>query len=258
MSAPSLRSTSVLTEHLEYPPVSLVDDIINAVNETMYKCTSAMEKYLLDRSEVDGVSYEEEIRVGVAKLESLMESAVDRNFDKLELYVLRNVLRVPEELLDAGVFRLKHQVGLEVVDPKLQHQVEIELEDKVRELETAFETHAQLKKKVRDLKTVAQRLNRFEDLLVRFVKEQGDDAEGVLRSLRPLDDTLKLLVLQLKRLYIESEENCSMDKVNTVVESTRQNGYRPNSSRTKYIDASADLVLEKLLHPTETDTSHKN
>ena len=42
MSAPSLRSTALLTELLGFPPISLVDDIINNVNEVMYKCTAAM------------------------------------------------------------------------------------------------------------------------------------------------------------------------------------------------------------------------
>ena len=116
MSAPTMRSTSILTEHLGYPPISLVDDIINAVNEIMYKCTAAMEKYLLSKSRIGENDYGEEIKSGVAKLESLLENSVDKNFDKLELYVLRNVLRIPEEYLDANVFRLENQKDLVIVD----------------------------------------------------------------------------------------------------------------------------------------------
>ncbi len=40
-----------------------------------------------------------EIEEGVHKLETLLEATVDKNFDKLEIYVLRNVLTVPEELV---------------------------------------------------------------------------------------------------------------------------------------------------------------
>ncbi|KAL3228617.1 Kinetochore-associated protein MTW1 [Nakaseomyces bracarensis] len=246
MSAPSLRSTSVLTEHLEYPPVSLVDDIINSVNETMYKCTSAMEKYLLDRSVVGGVSYEEEIRVGVAKLESLMESSVDRNFDKLELYVLRNVLRIPEELLESNVFRLKHQLDLEIVDVEKKEEVDARLTEKVAELEAAFQLNTVLVDKLRKLKELHRRLLRFKDLLVRFVEEQTPHDTRLLESIKPIDDTVKLLILQLRRLYIESEENCSMDKVNGIVDDVQENGTRPISGRGKYIDAGAELILNKL------------
>jgi len=40
-----------------------------------------------------------EIEEGVHKLETLLESNVDKNFDRLELYVLRGPLHVPSELV---------------------------------------------------------------------------------------------------------------------------------------------------------------
>lgn len=57
--------------------------------------------------EKDGVDTEwmreearREIEEGVHQLETLLESNVDKNFDKLEIYVLRNVLHVEEGLVD--------------------------------------------------------------------------------------------------------------------------------------------------------------
>lgn len=47
-----------------------------------------------------------EIEEGVHQLETLLESNVDKNFDKLEIYVLRNVLHVEEGLVDW--VRLRH------------------------------------------------------------------------------------------------------------------------------------------------------
>ena len=38
-----------------------------------------------------------EIEEGTLKLETLMENAVDRNFDRLEIWCLRNVLCLPKE-----------------------------------------------------------------------------------------------------------------------------------------------------------------
>lgn len=40
-----------------------------------------------------------EIEEGVHQLETLLESNVDKNFDKLEIYVLRNILHVDEALV---------------------------------------------------------------------------------------------------------------------------------------------------------------
>lgn len=33
------------------------------------------------------------------QLETLLENTIDKNFDKLEIYTLRNVLTVPEDLV---------------------------------------------------------------------------------------------------------------------------------------------------------------
>lgn len=34
------------------------------------------------------------------QLETLLEATVDKNFDKLEIFVLRSILSVPEELVE--------------------------------------------------------------------------------------------------------------------------------------------------------------
>ena len=66
-----------------------------------------------DTDEDGNVVYPEaklEIENGLHQLETLLESTVDKTFDKFEIYVLRNILTVPEDLL--GWIRLKHyEVG---------------------------------------------------------------------------------------------------------------------------------------------------
>lgn len=47
-----------------------------------------------------------EIENGLHQLETLLEANVDKAFDKFEIYVLRNILTVPEDLL--AWVRLKH------------------------------------------------------------------------------------------------------------------------------------------------------
>ena len=125
--------TALLTEHLRYTPLTLLDDIINTVNELVARAVDAAEEGLLAADpaalgfpakyaaenripDTDGEGrpvYEgvkEEVEEGVHKLETLLESNVDRNFDKLEIYVLRNVLSVPGDLV--AWVRLGHYEGL--------------------------------------------------------------------------------------------------------------------------------------------------
>ncbi|KAF2414976.1 hypothetical protein EJ08DRAFT_703983 [Tothia fuscella] len=113
---------SLLTEHLRYTPLTLLDDIINSMNEISFRLVNAAEQGLLSADpgnlgfaqkaeseniipDADGegqpiyTDAKPEIEEGVHKLETLLESNVDKNFDKLELYVLRGPLHVPEELV---------------------------------------------------------------------------------------------------------------------------------------------------------------
>jgi kinetochore protein Mis12/MTW1 len=105
--------TALLTEHLRYTPLSLVDDIINTVNELSSRAVDAAEEGLLaadpsqlgfPKSKADGDDVRERARVeieeGVHQLETLLEANIDRKFDMFEILVLRNVLAIhPPELV---------------------------------------------------------------------------------------------------------------------------------------------------------------
>ncbi|KAL4788555.1 Mis12 protein-domain-containing protein [Aspergillus varians] len=121
-------TTSLLAEHFSYTPLSLIDDIINSINNLTYQAISSLEAGLLsipaerlgfahanngstipDTDEDGNVVYPEaqlEIENGLHQLETLLEATVDKAFDKFEIFVLRNIFRVPEDLM--GWIRLKH------------------------------------------------------------------------------------------------------------------------------------------------------
>lgn len=118
---------------------TLIDDIINTVNELVYRAVTAVETGLNntpatalgfrksdgtdntpDTSILSQSEYDEngesnfpekraEIENGVHKLETLLESSVDRNFDKFEIYLLRNILSVKAGL-EKWVVLDHHQV----------------------------------------------------------------------------------------------------------------------------------------------------
>ena len=50
--------------------------------------------------ETDFPAAKQELEEGLHKLETLLYSAVDKNFDKFEIYVLRNILSVPADLVN--------------------------------------------------------------------------------------------------------------------------------------------------------------
>ncbi|KAF2034100.1 Mis12 domain-containing protein [Setomelanomma holmii] len=163
MASAKQQENMLLTEHFTWPPISLIDDIINAINEVLYRCTDSFETGLLaadpallgfadlygkegrtpERDEDGNDVYPEarlEIEEGVLKLETLMENAVDKNFDRLEIWTLRNVLcigsgagRGEEELVKW--VRLGHYENLQAPskDSKLDPEVLFNLRRKLVE-----------------------------------------------------------------------------------------------------------------------------
>ncbi|KAG7193564.1 uncharacterized protein KQ657_000633 [Scheffersomyces spartinae] len=158
------RINEVLTEHLGYHPLGVIDDVINAVNALLYKCTEAMEHYLKEMKAAkdneiqslmdddglilsnisENIYTEEEIARGTAELETLLENKVDRSFDKLELYALRNILTLPYDLLDEGYIRLLHQQGIDY-GPYDQKQLN-EFDNHLKLLKQDIEVELQIRK----------------------------------------------------------------------------------------------------------------
>ncbi|KAH8595800.1 Mis12 protein-domain-containing protein [Bisporella sp. PMI_857] len=144
-----MADTALLTEHLTYRPAALIDDIINSINILAFKATDAVEKGLLSadpanlgfqvpppttpEAEAAGLAIQrkvkDEIENGVHQLETLLEAKIDKNFDKLEVYALRNILSVPPEVRDW--VRLSHYEGLNFsLDPNAPSSESITLQRK--------------------------------------------------------------------------------------------------------------------------------
>ncbi|TQV94215.1 MIND kinetochore complex component Mtw1 [Cordyceps javanica] len=141
MSAPDNAEYELLTEHFSYPPVSLLDDIINAVNVLADRAVGAVETVLTgippqnlgfghpkkrgapgadpDGSNNSGQSPEEaakrEIEHGTHQLETLLNASIDKNFDIFELYVMNNILTV--KAADRPYMQLAHYKGLDFSAP---------------------------------------------------------------------------------------------------------------------------------------------
>ncbi|EMC92265.1 hypothetical protein BAUCODRAFT_283867 [Baudoinia panamericana UAMH 10762] len=112
---------ALLTEHFRYTPLTLLDDIINTVNELVYRAVSAIEEGLnnvkpealgftlspsqaaatlpSEEARQDALYHlkESEIGNGIVQLESLLNATVDRDFDKFEIYTLRNIMAIGHE-----------------------------------------------------------------------------------------------------------------------------------------------------------------
>ncbi|KAL2074705.1 hypothetical protein VTL71DRAFT_8484 [Oculimacula yallundae] len=154
MSASVNSDVTLLTEHLTYRPAALIDDIVNSINVLAFKASEAVEKGLLAAdpsalgfklppqttpeniaaAQTITSAAKHEIENGVHQLETLLEAKIDKNFDKLEIYALRNILSVPAEVRDW--VRLSHYEGLSFVQDEQAPNAESVREQRRRLRET--------------------------------------------------------------------------------------------------------------------------
>ena len=93
------------TEFFGFTPISFIDDVINFVNEYLYSAINSLKNYVEENCQMKDASnakeqqqqqqQQEAIQHGIDQVVSLFESAIDINFDKFELYVLKNIFRIP-------------------------------------------------------------------------------------------------------------------------------------------------------------------
>lgn len=261
-----VKSTAILTEHLGYAPISLIDDIINAVNDILYKCTSAMETFLNERYGNDETIPEDEIELGTAKLETLLESIVDKSFDKFEIYVLRNLLVIPPELISEGWIRLSHHRGIDFdIAQKPDAAASNELDDKIIELRR--EIYAQ--KHIRFLLQTQSRrcaklltiLQGYKDsLLAMTIAGDAANDDGTMKQIHkdisPVNESI---------LFLASQVTEMMEKIKTINESMSSNGPLSTklgkSGRDSYVNTFSRRAVESAglqLTSSNNETHHKS
>lgn len=247
------KVTSLLTEHFGFPPLALIDDVINAVNELLYKCTQAMEVYLREmREKSDDTLSEEEIAVGTGKLETLLESQVDKNFDKFELYALRNIFTLPQDLVEEGWVRLKHHEGIDFQSHSRtkKHDNDIAIAQLVNKIKLELHVRKILKLQISRAQKVIKMLRMFQKSLVYLGKQAATDEDQLLsekareaiRSLSPIDETLYFLLHQVEELVTQTQKISSKINGGTTLELR----FPTPSMRDIYIDAKLKRILERI------------
>lgn len=263
--------TLLLTEHFGFPPLTLIDDVINAVNDIMYKCTQAMEKYLIERrtkiiqelenqrteSEFEtqdkGKIIDDEIQMGTGKLETLLESQVDKNFDKFELYTLRNIFTLPYDLVDNGWIRLKHHEKVDFCESEeesikrkkeFDEQItnvicQIKLDLHIRRLLKLQNFKA--KKIVENLNLLKSNLNFLDPIMSVDKKESfglSNKSMMLLKTLSPISDKLYFIMNLIIELIHKTE------KLSKTFNSDSNKGLAHNLSKMKFIPSFRDRYIE--------------
>ncbi|KAJ1644950.1 hypothetical protein J3B02_001091 [Coemansia erecta] len=147
---PSEITQSLIVEHFGFLPISFIDEIINAANDTIYRATDALSKFV---EKEQGSS--EATSQAVNKAETLLEHAVDKNFDKFELYALRNLFNIPQGLEEYVV--MPHRQADVDTGPAVFAEDETELDKKLEDVRKQLAVNSLLKTKLNSDSTKVER-----------------------------------------------------------------------------------------------------
>ncbi|KAJ2781187.1 hypothetical protein GGI15_003287 [Coemansia interrupta] len=200
---PSETAQSLIVEHFGFLPISFIDEIINAANDTIYRATDALSKFV---EKEQGSS--EATSQAVNKAETLLEHSVDKNFDKFELYALRNLFNIPQGLEDYIVVPHRR----EDTGPAVYAEDEAELDKRLEEvrkqliannlLKTRLQSdNAKIERSVRRIRALNDQL-RVHDIAADVYK----GAEPVTAaSVRERGDEISQLVERVEKLNFLSQ-----------------------------------------------------
>ncbi|WPK26490.1 hypothetical protein PUMCH_003844 [Australozyma saopauloensis] len=230
MSSGDYRVMSVLTEHMGFPPITLIDEVINAVNEIMQKALVGLSDYLqrqrnnqlkalkgedelLNEKEKEFENQNKlfslhEIEAGLVLFDTLCHSNLDKNFDKFELYTLRNILTIPHDLVDGGWIRLKHHEHLDMLDQTRlgSREEDIQLKNLVGKINLELHLRKILQAQLAKAKTIVKSLSQYkrcvEGLLSAHAntKLTPDMVEKLRDNLDPMNENVYYLLTQVNEV----------------------------------------------------------
>lgn len=261
---------------------TLLDDIINTVNELVFRAINAIESGFAHASPesigfrsppaADPLSEDDtrdalleqkqtEIDSGIVKLESLLNAIVDKDFDKFEIYTLRNILAVGhEEDGDLAKWvRLEHyhDLKLDVVGESGETGSGVtpeELQMQRRKVQETAKLNAMLKAEEARNATVLEQLH---SLLGQETRQEGAPPQQVSpfgflatseytsTASHPLTQNLQHAASQLPVLRELLGRLKSSLATLPSARQARQDGGSVEAKRSEYIDAQSRRALQR-------------
>ncbi|KAL1515993.1 hypothetical protein AB1Y20_002606 [Prymnesium parvum] len=127
-----------------HKPIAVVDEVINCFSDYVCDSADAMEATLAEHPEL--AHKRAEIKQGVDRWQLKIQRSADRNFDKFELYALKNILHVP-----AGLQQEQSEPQLE-----RDHSLDAELEELWARLQQSLATRRELQLKLASAEKATQ------------------------------------------------------------------------------------------------------
>ncbi|EIM20819.1 Mis12-domain-containing protein [Wallemia mellicola] len=203
MPVPEHYKNEFLTGHFGYTPLALVDDYVNHFNEPVGQIMDAIEDFFVAILAEQGLDidsdgkFQNQIRQGIHRLQTLLEHLIDKNVDKMEIYLLRNILTIPDELECIPTAFLPQYCDLEIPSdlPQSEEEEQAEIDQlnaKRKELQ-----QRQLEKLNRKLRSEC----RQKENAIEKQRREAKERETIIENITTLADKHITLTANLKSLH---------------------------------------------------------
>ncbi|EGD82599.1 hypothetical protein PTSG_03253 [Salpingoeca rosetta] len=129
-------------------PTTVIDLVINAVNDYVLLSADSLKTFLLESSSSPFREEPDHVWKAVTAVVNFVQDAVDKYFDKFELYCFRNVFKIPEALPVPGDI----PAGQRAPQPSGENSLQTIITD----INTELDRHAKLRAELRRLKREAK------------------------------------------------------------------------------------------------------
>ncbi|TDL22005.1 Mis12-domain-containing protein, partial [Rickenella mellea] len=157
---------TLLPEILGFSPQLLLDDIVNAAQQSIFDCIDGLDaiatQWGQNWKKRTGEDVAQEFEQGIVTFQTLLESHTDLAFDFFETWSLRNIFSFPEGL----PIVVPHQKGLDLNEPA---EEEVELLAEIEELRQQITNQRKLKRMyTKAVRISATNLRRSEERVKRL------------------------------------------------------------------------------------------
>jgi len=185
------------TSFFGFHPLSFVDDVIDASQDYSSACVETLEYFLKEKlyEKLDPARRDVAISEGCEQVLKVLANALDKSFDKFELYALSNIFHIPTNLVlpgeDTNTHTSQTNSSQTSEAPSLSQEEELALDKELYELRV----------KINQTKLYNERLRQQEATLIREVDAYrlwNSQLKEMVQKLNP--DELDVIAKSLQEL----------------------------------------------------------
>lgn len=201
-----------------FTPDSFVNGVYNAVNDYVVDCFQELENLIKSEPSLSSNVNQEQLHAESDKMANNFYRSIDEAFDRFEIYVKKNILKIPPHVLlpEDKV----HSDDLHTVED--DKKIDKEIEELERKIKAAKYVNTALKQEIKDLDNAQEQLDNF-----------GKQIDIIQKSCKGLKENIAFTHNEAKKVHDIIEDGLNAGTLQ--IQSSPADGNFQNASKMKKI-----------------------